>query len=260
MPPTPGKQASTCPRICSRPWVPVPARRRCSRRSRGQIDTPSSTGSEAPRDLTPARGASASSWRCWPEVRRSTPRLHEPPGSSLLPASRVSGRRQRCSRRRDPRRLIPAQGNVGRGKMRSPLGPGGARIEHPRWTDPSRPGLTHAHHSFDRKRTLPSATTFEPLRLRDPRATRGRVAALVGRCGRREPRTPHRHRHLAPTLRPEPVILMQRRESQRGLSCRARRQPRDAAPLTRSRRGLPGGRPQDLEVGGSGSGTEPRDR
>ncbi len=44
-----------------------------ARRSQVRIGTPSSTGSETPRNPKPAPGASACSSRCWPEVRRSTP-------------------------------------------------------------------------------------------------------------------------------------------------------------------------------------------
>ncbi len=74
-PPTPGRPAWRCRRTFSLPCVRIPGRGRCSRCSLVRIGTPSSTGSETPRDPKPARGASTNSSRCWPEVRPSTPRF-----------------------------------------------------------------------------------------------------------------------------------------------------------------------------------------
>ena len=62
-----------------------PRGRRCLRCSQVRIGTPSSTGSETPRNPKPALDASASLSRCWTEVRPSTPRLHGHPSRSLLP-------------------------------------------------------------------------------------------------------------------------------------------------------------------------------
>ncbi len=91
----PDKPALRCRRIFSLPSVPILARRRCLRSSPERIGTRSSTGSETPRNPKPDPGASTSLSRCWPEVRPSTPRLHDHPSRRFHCSQNVPHRKQR---------------------------------------------------------------------------------------------------------------------------------------------------------------------
>ena len=64
---------------------------RCSRSSPAKIDTPCSTELATPRKRRPERGASSSSWPCWPGEKRSIRRLVPSPTEARRPESSLPG-------------------------------------------------------------------------------------------------------------------------------------------------------------------------
>ena len=80
-PPTPVRVAHWFQRTWRGHWRSTPVLRRCFKRSRVRTGTPSSIGSEARRRSRPEPGESSSLWRCWPEARPFTQKVHAHPSS-----------------------------------------------------------------------------------------------------------------------------------------------------------------------------------
>jgi len=76
-----GQSDAVVPEDLARALAANPVLRRCFKRSRVRTGTPSSIGSEARRRSRPEPGESSSLWRCWPEARPCTRKVHAHPSS-----------------------------------------------------------------------------------------------------------------------------------------------------------------------------------